>query len=93
MAREPKQLLSPDRSDRLLCADAGKYIIHFGDKPEEAAEQAANTVAAAHPDRPRPDVTALAKYRNPDMSVVPTSAGDQLVRRQRAEGRAAEELR
>eukprot|EP00891_Asterochloris_glomerata_P005344 jgi/Astpho2/5344/Aster-x0674 len=63
---------------QLLCADAGKYIIHFGDKPEQAAEQAANTVAAAHPDKPRPEVTTLAKYRNPDMSVVPTAAGDQL---------------
>lgn len=41
-------------------------------------------MAAAHPDKPRPEVTTLAKYRNPDMSVVPTAAGDQLVRRQRA---------
>ena len=62
-----------------LFTDAGKYVIHFGDRPEEAAEQAANIVKAAHPDKPAPPVTALAKYRNPDMHVIATSTADQLV--------------
>lgn len=42
--------------------------------------QAANTIAAAHPDKPRPPVTALAKLRT-DVQVVPTQTGNQLVRR------------
>ena len=62
-----------------LFTDAGKYVIHFGDRPEEAAEQAANIVKAAHPDKPAPPVTAVAKYRNPDMHVIATSTADQLV--------------
>lgn len=62
-----------------LFTDAGKYVIHFGDQPEEAAEQAANIVKAAHPDKPAPPVTAVAKYRNPDMHVIATSTADQLV--------------
>lgn len=41
--------------------------------------QAANTVQAAHPDKPRPDVTALARMRT-DVAVIPTSTGNQLVR-------------
>ena len=39
----------------------------------------ANTIEAAHPDKPRPQVTALAKARN-DIMVIPTATGDQLVR-------------
>lgn len=62
-----------------LFTDAGKYVIHFGDKPEEAAEQAANIVKAAHPDKPAPPVTAVAKYRNPRLQVIATSTADQLV--------------
>ena len=42
--------------------------------------QAANTIAAAHPDKPRPEVTALAKLRT-DVAVVPTQTGNQLVRK------------
>ena len=45
----------------------------------QAAEHVANTIEAAHPDKPRPDVTALAKARN-DIMVIPTATGDQLVR-------------
>lgn len=41
--------------------------------------QAANTVQAAHPDKPRPDVTALAKIRT-GVAIIPTSSGNQLVR-------------
>ena len=63
-----------------LFTDAGKYVIHFGDGPDEAAEQAANIVKAAHPDKPAPPVTAVAKYRNPEMQVITTSTADQLVR-------------
>lgn len=62
-----------------LFTDAGKYVIHFGDKPMEAAEQASKTIQAAHPDKPAPPVTAVAKYRNPDMQVIATSTADQLV--------------
>ena len=43
--------------------------------------QVSNTIAAAHPDKPRPapPVTALAKVRT-DVQVVPTQTGNQLVR-------------
>eukprot|EP00887_Chlorella_sp_A99_P007876 scaffold20.g7876.t1 len=68
-----------------LFTDAGKYVIHFGSSPGEAAHEAQATVAAAHPDRPPPPlpasppaVTALARLRT-DVSVIPTSTGDQLV--------------
>ena len=42
--------------------------------------QVSNTIAAAHPDKPRPapPVTALAKLRT-DVQVVPTQMGNQLV--------------
>ncbi|KAK9815898.1 hypothetical protein WJX72_011575 [[Myrmecia] bisecta] len=60
-----------------IFTDAGKYVIHFGDRAKQAAEQVANTIAAAHPDKPRPPVTALAKFRE-DIVVVPTQSGDQL---------------
>lgn len=60
-----------------LFTDAGKYVIHFGDKPMEAASQATKTIQAAHPDKPAPAVTAVAKYRN--MQVIATSTADQLV--------------
>jgi len=40
--------------------------------------QAANTVQAAHPDKPRPNVTTLARMRT-DVAVIPTSTGNQLV--------------
>ena len=45
----------------------------------KAAEHTANTIQAAHPDKPRPPVTTLARSRN-DLLVIPTAAGDQLVR-------------
>ena len=45
----------------------------------QAAEHVANTIEAAHPDKPRPSVTTLAKARN-DIMVIPTATGDQLVR-------------
>lgn len=60
-----------------LFTDAGKYVVHFGSKPQEAAEQVANSIKAAHPEKPRPPVTAIAKARN-DLTVIPTAAGDQL---------------
>ena len=44
----------------------------------QAAEHVANTIEAAHPDKPRPNVTTLAKARN-DLMVIPTATGDQLV--------------
>ena len=45
----------------------------------QAAEHVANTIQAAHPDKPRPRVTLLATARN-DLALIPTAAGDQLVR-------------
>jgi hypothetical protein len=72
-------------SSRVWCLDltpafsAGKYVIHFGESPAAAAEHTANTIAAAHPDKPKPQITGLAKARN-DLAVIPTSTGDQLVR-------------
>ncbi len=61
-----------------LCG-AGKYVIHFGSSPVEAAEQVATAVQAAHPDRPPPLVTALAQART-DVSVIPTSTGKSKLR-------------
>ena len=48
--------------------------------PACVVAQVANTIAAAHPDKPRPSppVTALARMRN-DVAVVPTQTGNQLV--------------
>lgn len=60
-----------------LFTDAGKYVIHFGSSPQEAAEQVATAVQAAHPDKPPPPVTALARVRT-DVSVIPTSTGARL---------------
>ena len=57
-----------------MFTDAGKYAIHFGSSAAEAAEQLSTAVQAAHPDKPPPDVTALARLRN-DLSVIPTSTG------------------
>lgn len=48
-------------------------------EPRKAAEAVANTVHAAHPDKPRPPVTTLARMRT-DVSVIPTQTGNQLVR-------------
>jgi len=53
-------------------------VVHFGESPAAAAEHMANAIAAAHPDKPRPPVTPLAKARN-ELAVIPTQAGDQLV--------------
>ncbi|KAK9808529.1 hypothetical protein WJX73_005262 [Symbiochloris irregularis] len=61
-----------------IFTDAGKYVIHFGESSQEAAENVANTVQAAHPDKPRPPVTALARMRT-DVAVIPTQTGNQLV--------------
>ena len=61
-----------------LFTDAGKYVVHFGNNPKQAAEQAANTVQAAHPDKPRPQITPLARVRT-DVAVIPTQTGNQLV--------------
>lgn len=57
---------------------AGKYVVHFGSPALEAAQQVRTAVAAAHPDREPPPVTALAKVRT-DAAVVPTSTGNQLL--------------
>lgn len=61
-----------------IFTDAGKYVIHFGQQPDEAAQNVANTIQAAHPDKPKPPVTAIAKLRT-GVSVIPTQAGNQLV--------------
>lgn len=60
-----------------LFTDAGRYCIHFGGSADEAAQQIRNAIEAAHPDRPAPPVTALAKIRT-DAAVIPTQTGDQL---------------
>jgi uncharacterized protein YxjI len=61
-----------------MFTDAGKYVIHFGEQPMEAAHHLRNAIQAAHPDRAAPRVTALAKMRT-NAEVIPTSSGDQLV--------------
>ena len=35
----PHAYVKGSLTDRELFTDAGKYVIHFGNKPEEAAEQ------------------------------------------------------
>jgi uncharacterized protein YxjI len=60
-----------------LFTDAGRYVIHFGGSPQEAAEQIHTAIEAAHPDRPAPPVTALARLRT-DAAVIPTTTGNQL---------------
>ena len=55
-----------------------QYVIHFGSSAQDAAQQVTNTIAAAHPDKPAPPVTALAKLRT-GVAVVPTQTGSQLV--------------
>ncbi|RMZ52650.1 hypothetical protein APUTEX25_000769 [Auxenochlorella protothecoides] len=61
-----------------LFTDAGKYAIHFGSSPADAARELATAIEAQHPDRPPPSVTALARVRT-DVQVIPTSTGNQLV--------------
>ncbi len=60
-----------------LFTDAGRYVIHFGGSPQEAVEQIHTAIEAAHPDRPAPPVTALARLRT-DAAVIPTTTGNQL---------------
>jgi uncharacterized protein YxjI len=60
-----------------LFTDAGRYVIHFGGSPQEAAEQIHTALEVAHPDRPAPPVTALARLRT-DATVIPTTTGNQL---------------
>ena len=55
-----------------------QYVIHFGSSAQDAAQQTSNTIAASHPDKPPPPVTALAKLRT-GVAVVPTQTGTQLV--------------
>ncbi|KDD71856.1 scramblase, partial [Helicosporidium sp. ATCC 50920] len=61
-----------------LFTDAGRYIIHFGGSPREAAEAVARQIHAQHPDRPAPPVTPLARLRT-DALVIPNATGNQLV--------------
>ncbi|KAH7622753.1 hypothetical protein Ndes2526B_g03592 [Nannochloris sp. 'desiccata'] len=60
-----------------IFTDAGRYVLHFGGSPQEAAEQIHTAVEAAHPNRPAPPVTALAGLRT-DAVVIPTTIGNQL---------------
>lgn len=61
-----------------MFTDAGRYAIHFGSHPSEAAKQLSTAIHAQHPDQPPPPVTALARYRT-GVEVIPTSTGNQLV--------------
>ena len=72
--RVPLVYCLPAGFGKELFTDAGKYAIHFGSSAAEAAEQLSTAVQGAHPDKPPPDVTALARLRN-DLSVIPTSTG------------------
>ena len=74
--------------ERQSGADASMFMIKHGTefsmspcRASCAGLQVSNTIAAAHPDKPRPapPVTALAKMRT-DVQVVPTQTGNQLVR-------------
>lgn len=57
---------------------AGKYVVHFGSRADDAARQLQTAIAAQHPDRPPPPVTSLARLRT-DVQVIPASSGNQLV--------------
>lgn len=58
--------------------DAGKYVVHFGEKPVLAAKHLQNAIHAAHPNERIPPITSLTKIRT-NADVIPTSEGDQLV--------------
>jgi uncharacterized protein YxjI len=42
-----------------LLTDAGKYVVHFGNYLEDAAELASNIISLAHPDKQKPEPRAL----------------------------------
>jgi hypothetical protein len=69
-----------------LFTDAGKYVIHFGYRPERAAEICQATVVARS-GREDVSVTPMAVART-DVAVIPTFTGNQLVRGRRL-GRGA----
>lgn len=49
------------------CISAGKYVVHFGESPAAAAEHTANTIAAAHPDKPRPPVSSTSSREKAEL--------------------------
>lgn len=61
-----------------IFTDAGKYVIHFGDKPEDAARQATETLKSRTNNKNLPSVTPLAKLRT-GVAVIPQHSGNQLV--------------
>lgn len=62
-----------------LFTDAGKYVIHFGEDPDSAAEAVTKTLKARTNNPSLPPVTALARLRT-GVKVIPTFTGNQLVR-------------
>eukprot|EP01025_Chloroclados_australasicus_P055600 TRINITY_DN6776_c0_g2_i12.p1 TRINITY_DN6776_c0_g2~~TRINITY_DN6776_c0_g2_i12.p1 ORF type:complete len:483 (+),score=71.66 TRINITY_DN6776_c0_g2_i12:2459-3907(+) len=60
-----------------IFTDAGKYVIHFGSSPEQAAQEATNTIRTRANNPTLPPVTTMAKYRT-GVEVIPTTSGDQL---------------
>lgn len=65
-----------------LFTDAGKYVIHFGQKPDDAAKQVTETLQSRTKDPSLPPVTPIAQMRT-DVEVIPSYSGNQLVRLQR----------
>lgn len=62
-----------------IFTDAGKYVIHFGDSPIEAAEAVTKTLKARTKNPNLPPVTPVAKIRT-GIKVIPTTSGNQLAR-------------
>ena len=61
-----------------IFTDAGKYVIHFGESPIQAAETATKTLKARTNDPNLRAVTPMAKLRT-GVKVIPSVTGNQLV--------------
>lgn len=61
-----------------IFTDAGKYVIHFGESPQEAAKSVTQTLKARTKNPNLPPVTPVAKIRT-GVKVIPTVTGNQLV--------------
>jgi len=80
-ARRPLALIDRNFSGfgKEIFTDAGKYAIHFGESPEEAARHVQNSLVNAHPDDKLPPVMPIKLPKSSDYSVIPCTNGDQLI--------------
>lgn len=83
-AKRPLALIDRNFSGfgKEIFTDAGKYAIHFGESPEEAARHVQNSLVTAHPGEKLPPVMPMKLPKSSDYSVIPCTNGDQLVIKQ-----------